>query len=91
MNQSDLIETVAAASGLTKNDASKVVQEVFQKIAASLGTGDEVRIAGFGTFAVSERAEREGRNPQTGETIKIAAAKAPKFKPAKQLRDAVNV
>ncbi|HYD30659.1 MAG TPA: HU family DNA-binding protein [Azospirillaceae bacterium] len=90
MNQSDLIETVAAASGLTKNDASKVVHEVFQKIAVSLGTGDEVRIAGFGTFGVTERAEREGRNPQTGEAIKIAASKSAKFRPAKQLRDAVN-
>lgn len=91
MNQTELIEVVAAASGLTKGDAAKIVHEVFQKITAALSQGEEVRVAGFGTFAAVERAAREGRNPRTGEVVPIAAAKAPKFKPAKQLRDAVNV
>lgn len=90
MNQSELIDAVAVASGQTKTVCGKVVNELFTKITAALTQGDEVRIAGFGTFEVSERAARQGRNPQTGQTIDIAAAKAPKFKPAKPLRDAVN-
>lgn len=90
MNQANLIDHVADAGGLTKGDATRVVHEVFEKLTAALAQGDEVRIAGFGTFAVAERAEREGRNPRTGEAVKIPAGKAAKFKPAKQLRDAVN-
>ncbi|MEI6986374.1 MAG: HU family DNA-binding protein [Rhodospirillaceae bacterium] len=91
MNQANLVEAVAEASGLTKGDATRVVHELFQKITGALSQGDEVRVPGFGTFAVAERAAREGRNPRTGEVVQIAASKAPKFKPAKQLRDAVNI
>ena len=90
MNQAELIDSVAAVAGLTKADAAKVVQAVFSGIQATLAKGEEVRVPGFGIFEVSERAARQGRNPQTGAAIEIAAAKAPKFKPAKQLRDAVN-
>lgn len=90
MNQSELIDAVAAISGLSKAACTKIVHEVFTKIEISLAKGEEVRISGFGIFEVAERSARQGRNPQTGETIDIAASKAPKFKPAKQLRDAVN-
>ncbi|HYD66447.1 HU family DNA-binding protein [Azospirillum sp.] len=90
MNQAELIESVANAAGIKKTEAAKVVQSVFEGISSALGKGEEVRLAGFGIFEVAERAAREGRNPRTGEVVKIAASKAPKFKPAKQLRDAVN-
>jgi DNA-binding protein HU-beta len=90
MNQAELIESVATAAGIKKSDAAKVIQSVFEGITSALGRGEEVRLAGFGIFEVAERAEREGRNPRTGEIVKIAASKAPKFKPAKQLRDNVN-
>jgi DNA-binding protein HU-beta len=90
MNQAELIESVATTAGIKKSDAAKVIQSVFEGITSALGRGEEVRLAGFGIFEVAERAEREGRNPRTGEVVKIAASKAPKFKPAKQLRDTVN-
>lgn len=90
MNQAELIETVATTAGIKKTEAAKVVQAVFEGISSALGRGEEVRLAGFGIFEIAERAEREGRNPRTGDIVKIAASKAPKFKPAKQLRDAVN-
>lgn len=90
MNQAELIESVATAAGIKKSDAAKVIQSVFEGITSALGRGDEVRLAGFGIFEVAERTEREGRNPRTGEVVKIAASKTPKFKPAKQLRDALN-
>ncbi|HEY0835050.1 MAG TPA: HU family DNA-binding protein [Azospirillum sp.] len=90
MNQAELIESVATAADIKKTEAAKVVQAVFEGISSALGKGEEVRLAGFGIFEVAERAAREGRNPRTGEVVKIAASKAPKFKPAKQLRDAVN-
>lgn len=90
MNQADLIESVAAASGVKKAEADKVVRAAFDAICQALARGEEVRLAGFGIFEVSERGEREGRNPRTGEVVKIAASRAPKFKPAKQLKDALN-
>jgi len=90
MNQAELIETVATNAGIKKADAAKVVQAVFEGISGALGRGEDVRLAGFGIFEVAERAAREGRNPRTGEVVAIAASKAPKFKPAKQLRDLVN-
>lgn len=90
MNQAELIETVATNADIKKADAAKVVQAVFEGISSALGRGEDVRLAGFGIFEVAERAAREGRNPRTGEVVAIAASKAPKFKPAKQLRDSVN-
>lgn len=90
MNQAGLIESVVVASGVKKADADKVVRAVFDAVSQALARGEEVRLAGFGIFEVAERAEREGRNPRTGEMVKIAASKAPKFKPAKQLKDALN-
>ena len=91
MNQAELIETVASSADIKKTEAAKVVQAVFEGISSALSRGEEVRLAGFGIFEVAERAAREGRNPRTGEVVTIAASKAPKFKPAMQLRDSVNV
>ena len=90
MNKNELVDAVAAAADLRKSEASKAVDAVFDAIASSLKKGDEVRLVGFGTFTVSERAASEGRNPRTGEKIKIAASKQPKFKAGKGLKDAVQ-
>lgn len=90
MNKNDLVAQVAEAAGLSKNDATKAVDAVFDSIADSLTKGDEVRLVGFGTFAVAERSATEGRNPRTGEKIAIPASKQPKFKPGKTLKDALN-
>lgn len=90
MNKNDLVSLVADAAGLSKTDATKAVDAVFDGISDSLKKGDEVRLVGFGTFAVAERAASEGRNPRTGEKITIPASKQPKFKPGKNLKDALN-
>ena len=90
MNKNDLVAAVAAQTDLSKTDAAKAVDAVFDSITASLKKGDEVRLVGFGTFAVSKRAKSEGRNPRTGETIVIPASNQPKFKAGKGLKDAVN-
>lgn len=90
MNKNDLIAAVADATGLSKADTSKAVDCVFDTIQSSLQGGDEVRLVGFGTFLVTARAASEGRNPRTGEPIKIPASKQPKFKAGKGLKDAVN-
>ncbi len=90
MNKNDLVASVAEHTGLSKMDATKAVDAVFDGITAALKTGDEGRLGGFGTFAVSKRAASEGRNPRTGEKIAIAASKQPKFKAGKGLKDAVN-
>jgi DNA-binding protein HU-beta len=90
MNKQDLISKVAELSGLSKAAAETAIQATFSSIADALRTGDDVRLVGFGTFSVSTRAAKEGRNPRTGETIKIAASKAPKFTAGKGLKDAVN-
>jgi len=90
VNKNDLVAHVADAAGLSKNDAGKAVDAVFEGIADAMKKGDEVRLVGFGTFAIAERAESEGRNPRTGEKIKIPASKQPKFKPGKTLKDALN-
>ncbi len=90
MNKNDLVASVAEATGLSKQDAAKAIDAVFDAITGALKDGDEVRLVGFGTFAVSERAASEGRNPRTGEKIQISASKQPKFKAGKGLRDAVN-
>lgn len=90
MNKQDLIAAVAEASALTKIDAGRAVDAVFQVIEKALKEGDEVRLVGFGTFLVTKRKAAEGRNPRTGETIKISASNTPKFRAGKGLKDAVN-
>ena len=90
MNKNDLIASVADQSGLSKADATKAVDAVFDSITGTLKGGGEVRLVGFGTFSVSKRAASTGRNPRTGESIKIPASKQPKFKAGKGLKDAVN-
>ncbi|MCR9254937.1 MAG: HU family DNA-binding protein [Alphaproteobacteria bacterium] len=90
MNKNELVAAVAETAGLAKNDAAKAVDAVFDQITGALTKGDDVRLVGFGTFSVSERAASEGRNPRTGEKITIAASKQPKFKAGKGLKDAVN-
>lgn len=90
MNKTDLITSVAQAAGLTKSSATKAVDGVFDAITSSLKKGTEVRLVGFGTFTVAARAATEGRNPRTGEKIKIPASKHPKFRPGKALKEAVN-
>jgi len=90
VNKNDLVAAVADNAGLTKADASKAVDGVFDAITAALKQGTEVRIVGFGTFAVASRKATTGRNPRTGETINIAASKQPKFKAGKGLKDAIN-
>ena len=80
----------AATTGMTKNDASKAVEAVFDSITAQLKKGAGVRLVGFGTFSVTKRKASTGRNPRTGEPMKIGAASQPKFKPGKSLKDAVN-
>ena len=89
-NKNDLVTYVSTHAGLSKADATKAVDTVFDGITDSLKKGDEVRLVGFGTFAVTHRSASEGRNPRTGEVIKIAASKQPKFKAGKGLKDAVN-
>jgi DNA-binding protein HU-beta len=90
MNKQDLISAVAESSGLSKNDATKAVEGVFDAITGALKKGDEVRLVGFGTFSVSQRKASTGRNPRTGETMTIKASAQPKFKAGKGLKDAVN-
>jgi DNA-binding protein HU-beta len=90
VNKNELVAAVANSTDLSKADATKAVDAVFDSVVAALKTGDEVRLVGFGTFLVTQRAASEGRNPRTGEVIEIAATKIPKFKPGKQLKEAVN-
>ena len=90
MNRGDLIDSVATQSGLTKTDAAKAVDAVLDAITGSLMQGSKVTLPGFGTFSTSKRAARTGRNPSTGETIKIKAKTVAKFKPGSKLTDAVN-
>lgn len=90
MNKAELIDAVAGGANLTKSDAGDAVDAVFDSISKALSGGDSVSLVGFGTFSVSDRAARSGRNPRTGETIHIAATKVPKFKAGKGLKDAVN-
>ncbi len=89
MNKNDLISKVSSLSGLTKADACRAVDGVFEAITSSLKKNEEVRLVGFGTFTVTKRAATEGRNPRTGEKIKIPATKLPKFRPGKGLKQAV--
>jgi DNA-binding protein HU-beta len=90
MNQAELTAAVAERAGLTKADAGKAVEALVGTITEALTRGDEIRISGFGSFGISERSERQGRNPQTGEAITIAASKAAKFTAAKAVKDALN-
>jgi len=90
LNKNELISAVAANSELSKNDAAKAVDGVFEAITSSLKSGEEVRLVGFGTFSVSKRAATTGRNPRTGEAIQIKASNQPKFKAGKALKGAVN-
>ena len=90
MNKTELVAAVAEKTGFTKKDAELAVNAFVSSVENSLVKGEKVQLIGFGTFEVSERAAREGRNPQTGKTMKIEACKAPKFKAGKALKDAVN-
>ena len=90
MNRNELVDSVAGKADLSKAAANRAVDAVFDAIAGALHGGTEVRLVGFGTFSVSRRAASEGRNPRTGEKIKIAASKQAKFKPGKRLRDTLN-
>ena len=90
MNKNDLVNVVSDKAGLSKADATKAVDAVIDAITNSLRGGTEVRLVGFGTFLVSSRAASTGRNPRTGEAISIPAAKLPKFKAGKALKDALN-
>lgn len=90
MNKTELISTVAEAAGMSKKDTEQVLNTFFDTVQNTLKQNDKVQIPGFGSFEVRERAARQGRNPHTGETIEIAAAKAPAFKPGKALKDAIQ-
>ena len=90
MNRNDLVDAVATATNMTKADATTAVDAVLDAITTALKNGNEVRLAGFGTFVVSQRAASEGRNPRTGEKIQIPASKLPKFRAGKGLKDAVQ-
>jgi len=90
MNAADLADKIAAANGLTKTDAKKLVDTAFAAISDAVVAGDEVSIPGFGKFKVKSTAAREGRNPATGATIQIAAAKKLGFTPAKAIKDKLN-
>lgn len=90
MNKGDLIKSIADKAGLTKAQATDAFNAVVEGVSETLKSGDKVTLIGFGTFSVSSRPERSGRNPSTGATIKIAAKKQVKFKPGKELDDAVN-
>ena len=90
VNKTDLIDRVAESTELNKTSAARAVEAVLDIIAGTLRQGDSVTLSGFGTFSVSSRSERAGRNPRTGEMITIPASKAPKFKSGKGLKDALN-
>ncbi len=90
MNKTDLVNTVAAESGLSKSDAAKAVDAVIGGISGALADGESVSLVGFGSFVVSERAARTARNPRTGETINVGPSKGVRFKAGKALKAAVN-
>ncbi|GIM48201.1 transcriptional regulator [Collibacillus ludicampi] len=90
MNKTDLINQVSEKANLTKKDAGKAIDALFETIMEALAAGDKVQIVGFGNFEIRERSARKGRNPQTGEEIEIAASKVPSFKPGKAFKDIVN-
>ena len=90
MTKAELIEAMAEAAGITKAQAGRALEGMLEAITEALKRGEQVTLVGFGTFTVRERAARTGRNPQTGETIRIKAARIPAFKAGKGLRDAVE-
>ena len=90
MNRTELVAAMAEKAELSKKDAEAALKAFTEVVAEDLKNGGKVQLVGFGTFEVSERAAREGRNPQTGATMTIAASKAPKFKAGKALKDAIN-
>ena len=90
MNKTELVAAVAEQADISKKDAEKVLKAFVDVVTEEMKKGEKVQLVGFGTFEVSERAAREGRNPQTGKAMKIEACKAPKFKAGKALKDAVN-
>ena len=90
MNKTELVAAVAEQADISKKDAEKVLKAFVDVVTEEMKKGEKVQLVGFGTFEVSERAAREGRNPQTGKIMKIEACKAPKFKAGKALKDAVN-
>ena len=90
MNKGELVAAIANKTELTKADAEKALKAFIETVSEELKNGSKVQLMGFGTFEVVERGERTGRNPQTGEEMKIAASKAPKFKAGKALKDALN-
>ena len=90
MNKTELVAAMADQAGLSKKDAEKALKSFTDVVAGELKKGGKVQLVGFGTFEVSERAAREGRNPQSGAVMKIPASKAPKFKAGKALKDLVN-
>ena len=90
MNKTELIDAVAASADLPKAAAGRALDAMIEAISKALKEGDQVSLVGFGTFAVKERAARTGRNPKTGESIEIKAAKTPAFKPGKGFKDAVS-
>ena len=90
MNKTELVAAVAEQAGLSRKDAEAAVKAFTDVVADALKNGDKIQLVGFGTLEVSERAAREGRNPKTGESMKIEACKTPKFKAGKALKDLVN-
>ena len=90
MNKTELVAAMAEQAGVSKKDAEKTLKAFTDVVTEELKKGEKVQLVGFGTFEVSERAAREGRNPQTGAAMKIAASKAPKFKAGKALKDLIN-
>ncbi|MCS6809987.1 MAG: HU family DNA-binding protein [Tepidimonas sp.] len=90
MNKAQLIDHMAERAQLTRQEASRALEALLEGVTQTLVRGGEVTLVGFGTFAVDERAPRKGRNPKTGEEVAIPAAKIPKFRPGKGLREAVN-
>lgn len=90
MNRTELVATMAEKTQLSKKDAEAALKAFVDVVSEEMKKGEKVQLVGFGTFEVSERAAREGRNPQTGETMTIAASKTPKFKAGKALKDLVN-
>ena len=90
MNKAELVAAIAEKTELSKKDSEKALKAFIDVVTEELKKGEKVQLVGFGTFEVAERPAREGRNPRTGETMKIAASVAPKFKPGKALKDAMN-